>query len=147
MKLIEASKVENCKCDPVELNEIPKILKDSKKMESIMVDNNGIGLAAPQVGIFKRYFIMKDFTTDGSQLVINPEIVKYSDKVGSFREGCLTYKGFSSVVKRSKSVKATWMTGTGEMVHRKLTGRESQVFQHEFDHMYGITLKNKENTV
>jgi peptide deformylase len=147
MKLSEASKVENCKCEAVKLTEIPRILKDSVKMDSIMKDNNGIGLAAPQVGILKKFFIMKDFSSDGFQLMINPEIVKYSDKIGSFREGCLTYKGLSVVVRRSKSIKATWMTGTGEVVHKKLTGRESQVFQHELDHLSGIVIKIKEETV
>jgi len=142
MKLIESDKVEGCKCDPVKKNEIPKILKESKKMESVMMEKNGIGLAGPQVGIFKTFFIMKDFRTDGSQLVINPEITKYSEKKGSFREGCLTYKGLFVVVKRSKSIKATWTTGTGETRHKKLTGREAQVFQHEYDHLSGKTINN-----
>jgi peptide deformylase len=143
MKLAKADKVECCKCSEVEKNEFPKTLRDYFKMSAIMSVKGGIGLAAPQVGIFKRFFIMKDFSTDGTQMVINPIITEFSDKIGSFREGCLTYNNLSVIVKRHKSIKATWTTITGEEIHRKLTGRESQVFQHEYDHLDGITITMK----
>lgn len=131
MKLVEASKVENCKCKPVE--NIQKVLKLKKQMTEIMDNNNGIGLAGPQVGIFQRFFIMKNFKSTGSIMVINPTIDWESDKLGTFREGCLTYKGETFIVKRPKQIKVTYVNEEGETVQRKLTGRESQVFHHETD--------------
>ena len=141
MKLVEAKKVEGCKCTPV--IDYKQVGKDADKMKKIMVDNHGIGLAAPQVGIFKRFFIMKDFRSDSIQLIINPVITKVSDKIGTFREGCLTYPGEEFIMKRPKQIWAEWYNLDGMLVRRKLTGKESQVFCHEYDHLDGITCKTK----
>ena len=144
MKLVEAKKVEGCKC--VFVRNFDQVKKDADKMEKIMIDGHGIGLAAPQVGIFKRFFIMKDFRLEGVVVIINPEIMKYSDKIGTFREGCLTYPGEEFIIKRPKYVLARWSNLGGVEVYRKMTGKESQVFQHEFDHLDGISCKMKRET-
>jgi len=142
MILVNAKYVENCKCR--EVNNYKQTKKDAEEMNRIMVKNNGIGLSAPQVGIFTRFFIMKDFRgNDKIEIVINPEIIKYGDKIGTFREGCLTYPGEIFIVKRAKQIRARWFDINGMEVYRKMSGRESQVFQHEFDHIQGISCKNK----
>lgn len=143
MILVKAEYVENCKCFPViHFNEIKK---QSIEMHTIMVKNNGIGLSAPQVGIFTQFFIMKDFRSiDTTEIVINPKILKYGDKVGSFTEGCLTYPGETFIIKRSKQIKAIWYNLEGHEVYRKMSGKEAQVFQHEYDHLQGISCKNKD---
>ena len=142
MILVEAQYVENCKCLPVvDSNDIEK---KARKMNKIMVKNNGIGLAAPQVGIFLQFFIMKDWRNISEiEIVINPEIIKYGEKIGTFTEGCLTYPGETFVIKRSKQIKAIWYNPQGHRVYRKMSGKEAQVFQHEYDHLQGISCKNK----
>ena len=143
MLLVDAEYVENCVCEAV-VDSKQTARQASKKMHEIMVKNNGIGLSAPQVGIFKRFFIMKDWSTaDKIEIVINPEIIKYGEKTGTFTEGCLTYPRETFFVKRSKQVKAVWHNLEGNTVYRKMSGKEAQVFQHEYDHLQGITCKNK----
>ena len=142
MILVNAKFVENCKCFPVIY--FDEIEKQAVSMSSIMIKNNGIGLAAPQVGIFTQFFIMKDFRSiDRVEIVINPEIIKYGEKKGTFTEGCLTYPGETFFIKRSKQIKAKWFDIRGIEVYRKMSGKEAQVFQHEYDHLQGISCKNK----
>jgi len=145
VKLVEAKKVEGCKCIPVD--DFEQVKKDADKMKKIMVDNHGIGLAAPQVGILKRFFIMKDYRLKGIVLIINPQVIKPSEKIGTFREGCLTYPGTEFIIKRPKQVLVSWFNSEGVEMHRKLSGKEAQVFQHEFDHLDGISCKTKGETV
>ena len=123
-----------------EYENLSKLIED---MFETMYESDGVGLAAPQVGIFKRFFIMKDFRSDSIQLIINPVITKVSDKIGTFREGCLTYPGEEFIMKRPKQIWAEWYNLDGMLIRRKLTGKESQVFCHEYDHLDGITCKNK----
>ena len=149
MKLAPPSKVENCKCEPVALTDIDEVVKTAEKMFKIMTDNNGIGLAAPQVGIFKRFFIMRDFLKPGYKLFINPVVSWESNKTASFKEGCLTYNTPSSkpywYVRRSKSIEASWLWPDGIKVSEKMSKLTAQVFQHEFDHLNSITIKNKKS--
>ena len=144
MKLSEPGKVEGCKCEPVKMEDLQKIVKTGKEMYDFMIENKGAGLAAPQVGILKTFFVMKDFRGKDCQLIINPRIWGKSDKRGTFEEGCLTYPGEYRTVKRSKHIKAEWINEHGNRVFRKLTGQESQIFQHEAEHLVGLTIMNRE---
>ncbi len=140
MKLVSSKKIEGCKCEPVENPEdVKELIHD---MIRFMSKNNGIGLAAPQVGIYKRFFIMKDFRNPGTKIVINPQIVWKSIKKGTFEEGCLSYPGKKFRVQRHKQIKAVWVDEAGTHNSLKMSGREAQVFQHEFDHLDGIVIKN-----
>jgi peptide deformylase len=147
MKLVNKNLVENCKCEKVDLSEIREIEKIADKMFKLMFDNNGIGLAAPQVGIFKRFFIIKNFQGDGYELIINPEIIWKSNKLSQSREGCLTYNNGlvkpSWVVKRPKSIIAKYYEGAGHYAEKRISKLTAQVFQHEYDHLEGITIFNK----
>ena len=145
MKLVSPKLVENCKCEPVDISEIDEIMKTADKMFELMTAKNGIGLAAPQIGIFKRFFIMKNFSGPGCQLIINPVISWKSDKTGSFKEGCLTYNTPSEnphwYVRRPKSIIASWWLSDGSGMSKKMSSLTAQVFQHEFQHLDGITIK------
>lgn len=112
-----------------------------KAMFKFMIENGGVGLAAPQVGIKKRIFIMGNF----QKLVacINPKIVSLSDdRIVDF-EGCLSFPDLFMKVKRAGSCVAQYQTVTGEVVERELTGLESRVYLHEFDHLYGVTFDQR----
>jgi peptide deformylase len=112
-----------------------------RAMSKFMTDNGGVGLAAPQLGIKKRIFIMGNFT----KLVacINPKIVSLSEDRGSDLEGCLSFPDLFMKVKRPTSAVVQYNTVSGELVERELTGLESRVFLHEYDHLIGVTFNQR----
>lgn len=136
MKLVDSSDIEGCECTPATIKEAVKC-KD--EMLEIMDDN--YGLAAPQVGIYKRFFVMKNQRGLPPWLVINPEMKPQSPKRGTFVEGCLSYPGETFRVKRYKQILASWTNENGEKSYTKMSGKEAQVFQHELDHLDGVTIK------
>jgi len=112
-----------------------------RAMSKFMSDTGGVGLAAPQLGIKKRIFIMGNFT----KLVacINPKIVSLSEERENDLEGCLSFPDLSMQVKRPASCVAQYNTASGELVERELTGLESRVFLHEYDHLIGVTFDQR----
>jgi peptide deformylase len=112
-----------------------------RAMSKFMADNGGVGLAAPQVGIKKRIFIMGNFT----KLVacINPKIVSLSDERKNDLEGCLSFPDLFMKVKRPSSAVVQYNTVSGELVERELTGFECRVFLHEYDHLIGVTFDQR----
>lgn len=112
-----------------------------KAMSKFMTDNGGVGLAAPQVGIKKRIFIMGNFI----KLVacINPKIVSLSEERENDLEGCLSFPDLFMKVKRPASAVVQYNTVSGELVERELTGFECRVFLHENDHLIGVTFDQR----
>lgn len=112
-----------------------------RAMSRFMTDNGGVGLAAPQVGIKKRIFIMGNFI----KLVacINPKIVSLSEERDNDLEGCLSFPELFMKVKRPASAVVEYQTISGEVVERELTGFECRVFLHEYDHLIGITFDQR----
>ena len=112
-----------------------------RAMSKFMTDNGGVGLAAPQVGIKKRIFIMGNFI----KLVacINPKIVSLSDERENDLEGCLSFPDLFMKVKRPTTAVVQYHTVSGELVERELTGFECRVFLHEYDHLIGVTFDQR----
>lgn len=112
-----------------------------RAMSKFMADNGGVGLAAPQLGIKKRIFIMGNFT----KLVacINPKIVSLSEERNTDLEGCLSFPDLFMKVKRPASAVVQYYTASGELVERELSGLESRVFLHEYDHLIGVTFDQR----
>lgn len=106
-----------------------------KAMTKIMFENNGIGLAAPQVGVMKRLFIMGN--SDRLFVCINPEIIEVSGEVMD-QEGCLSFPDLWLHVKRYEVVKGKYYNATGEEVIKDFPGLIGRVYQHERDHLDGI---------
>ena len=112
-----------------------------RAMSKFMADNGGVGLAAPQLGIKKRIFIMGNFT----KLVacINPKIVSLAEERKNELEGCLSFPDLFMKVKRPASAVVQYYTVSGELVERELTGFECRVFLHEYDHLIGVTFDQR----
>ncbi len=112
-----------------------------RAMSTFMTANGGVGLAAPQLGIKKRIFIMGNFI----KLVacINPKIVSLSDERDNDLEGCLSFPDLFMKVKRPASAVVQYHTISGELVERELTGFECRVFLHEYDHLIGVTFDQR----
>lgn len=108
-----------------------------KEMVKVLTENGGVGLAAPQLGVNKRIFIMGNFTK--MVVCINPMIVSLSEEKATDLEGCLSFPELWLKVKRPASCKVQYQTANGETIERDLEGLEARVFQHEFQHLLGIT--------
>jgi peptide deformylase len=104
-------------------------------MEAIMRDANGIGLAAPQLGILQRIFIYD--VGDGLQALINPKIMQAKgEQLGA--EGCLSIPGLRGDVLRADEVVVKGLDQHGKPVRIRAEGLTARVIQHENDHLDGI---------
>ncbi len=115
----------------------------TKEMEALVEDlietmriENGVGIAAPQIGVLKRVIIID--TGDGAQAFINPKITSKSLSKVEGEEGCLSVPGVYGMVKRHKriTVQATLLNGDDVVI--KADKFPAIVFQHEMDHLDGV---------
>ncbi len=113
-------------------------------MAKTMYLNNGVGLAAVQVGISKHLAVI-DIGT-GLIKMINPAIVK-REGVQVEEEGCLSVPGVSVKVKRSSKVTVNFLNENGEAVQLQAEGLLSRAVQHEIDHLTGILILDHVNPI
>ena len=115
-------------------------------MIKFMIDNQGIGLAANQIGITKRIFVMGSNNIPGFPepfALFNPKIIESSKEEVSDKEGCLSYPGLYLMVKRPSWVVAEYQDSQGNTKEIKVDGYLSKCFQHEFDHLDGVCFVDK----
>lgn len=116
-----------------------ELAADIRDMFLTMYEKNGIGLAANQVGINKRMFVMDTSNSgDKRQVFINPEIIEKFDEQ-DFEEGCLSFPGASVTMRRATKIKIRAYSDKDEMFEQELQGLDAICFQHELDHLWGIT--------
>ena len=108
----------------------------AREMVEIMVKEDGIGLAAPQLGILKRIIVV--MTENGPEVFINPVIVKKSKESETMEEGCLCFPGVFLKIKRAKMIEVEALNLQGEKIRMKTEGLVARIFQHEADHLDGI---------
>lgn len=106
------------------------------KMKKIMEESNGMGLAANQVGLTERMFVMKDLKGKIWEFV-NPIIIAEFD-VQYEDEACLSFPGLSVQVKRAKQVSVQAFNGMGEEFHVVAVDKEAVCVQHEIQHLNGL---------
>ena len=124
-------------------NDIEKFEHDFVKL---MLDERGMGLAANQVGITKRFFAIghESFDTFKKHAIIwNPQIKNFSEEKVVDVEGCLSFKGIWLKVERPKTVEVQYETTQGKTEYATLDNMESKCFQHECDHLEGITFNQR----
>lgn len=123
-------------------------IMDPKELEKSMLDlmykHDGIGLSANQVGIRSRVFVMghRD-TPDAGQAFFNPVIIANTESIEDLEEGCLSFPGIYVNIKRPKKIKAKWQNSNGEWDEGEFEGYNCKCFLHEFDHLEGITYKDR----
>ncbi len=136
-------------CEPVEIGD-KTMKRTAKQMLKEMYKADGVGLAAPQVGLLKRLVVI-DTTyvqedEDGKPLgkkplvMINPEIVDHSEEQYDSSEGCLSLPGISVGVKRWAWVKVKCYDADYTVNEYEGDGLFGCCIQHELDHLDGITL-------
>ena len=111
-----------------------KMLVDA--MFDTLVEADGVGLAAPQIGVSKKFFIVDLRRGDDSRYVfINPEIIETSMEEGPYEEGCLSIPGFYREVIRPLRVKVQAQDLNGKYFTIDADGLLARVIQHENDHL------------
>lgn len=115
----------------------PTSLKDEfiKEMANTMYLEDGVGLAAPQIGISERFFLYD--IGEKLRLIINPQILEMSPEKEKGEEGCLSIPDIFEEVPRSLKIRVKYYDNFGKEYMRELEGYEARVFQHEFDHLNG----------
>lgn len=104
-------------------------------MAYTMKEHGGVGLAAPQVGVMKRLFVIA--TEEGWQTYVNPQPLTY-DKIIPMNEGCLSCVGLEhGIVMRPDKIEAVWQGIEGKRRTGRLIGLRARVFLHELDHLNG----------
>jgi peptide deformylase len=124
--------------EDIESGEIAKV---AKEMLMVMYAANGVGLAAPQVGVNKRLMVYNP-TGDSKKwldetILINPKIVEFGEGKDVEIEGCLSFPKMNGDVERSKVIKVEAMSIKGKKMKKKFRGWEARIFQHEYDHLDG----------
>lgn len=120
---------------------IEKIDKNIKKlardMYEVMYFANGIGLAAVQVGVLKRMFVV-DVPDNGKFVMINPRIIEKSKETIVYEEGCLSLPGIANDVERAKTITVEYQDLDGNKKILEATDLLATCIQHEYDHIEGI---------
>ncbi len=120
----------------------------AEQMSASMDAANGVGIAAPQVHSPLALFIMAsrpnerypDAPNMAPVVVVNPQIINASSELVSGEEGCLSVPGQRFTIQRHQTIEVRYQNLQGEWQQTELTGFIARIFQHEFDHLQGITL-------
>lgn len=105
-----------------------------------MVHENGVGLAAIQVGVPYRIFAIR---TDPIVVAYNPKFVGTQGDLMLSEEGCLSFPGLWVKVKRVEEVRLRFQTPQGKFVTQSLAGLAARIAQHEYDHIEGVLFFNR----
>jgi len=122
------------------------IEKFENDMIKLMLVQRGMGLAANQIGITKRFFAIGHDSFDTFQkhaIIWNPQVINFSEEKVIDVEGCLSFKDIFVKVERPKTIEVQYETTQGKTSFAKLDGMESKCFQHELDHLDGITFNKR----
>ena len=129
-------------CEPVKsFAEIDATIHQMEQLLFGAYNGTGKGLAAPQVGCNKRFFIIR--FGNRIDVFINPQIVKYGEKRKKGIEGCLSVPGEWFEVERCKRVEIVYQDHNMELQRVKFFNFDAVAIQHEFDHMNGVLICDK----
>lgn len=110
-------------------------------MIRFMQQHHGIGLAANQIGSSLRMFVMQ--INGVTRWCFNPEIEDQGSETTQYAEGCLSFPGKQCIITRPYRVDVRYQDAQGDWHSERLTGLMSRCFQHELDHLNGITMWNR----
>ena len=130
------------KCAPV-VDITPELLNTMNEMVKMMESQNGVGLAAPQVGITQRFLVMMNPENSEIYRMINPKILSKSEETCLMEEGCLSVLGADGLpvyahVRRPSAVTVEWTDENGDKKTAQMAGTIARIVQHETDHLDGV---------
>ena len=114
-----------------------------ERMKRLMQDARGVGLAANQVGVLRRVFVIQAAEDEEPRALVNPVIVDRSDEAESDDEGCLSMQGVVVGVERPVRVRIEALTAQGEALEVNFEGLPARVAQHELDHLDGVLILDR----
>lgn len=122
------------------------LLQLASAMHATMLERNGVGIAAPQVYISKRLIIVAsrpnprypDAPEMDAVVMVNPEILAFSQESCLGEEGCLSVPDERGQVERAQAIKVRYYTLQGEVIETAFEGFPARIVQHEVDHLDGI---------
>ena len=132
----------------VKSDNIQKMIDD---LLTTVSDANGVGIAAPQVAVGYRVFIVAsrpNLRYPNAPLMeptamINPKIVAHSDETVKDWEGCLSIPGIRGLVPRYQKIEVEYIDRKGNLVNQQLTDFVARIFQHEYDHFEGLVFLDR----
>ncbi|MFC0408866.1 peptide deformylase [Roseomonas elaeocarpi] len=123
------------RAEPVEDPTDPEIGRLIEDMIETMIDANGLGLAAPQVHVPLRLFVVREF--EGGRGLINPTLELLDEPTEPGWEGCLSIPGLRGCVPRARRVRWSATDFNGNTISGEAEGMAARVLQHEYDHLEG----------
>jgi len=127
------------------------IISLAKNMKNTMMEQDGLGLAGPQVGINKRIFVflfdIENFikkTSNNKKIIacINPKIIFKSKEKNQSKEGCLSLPNLQKNISRFNEILLTFTNEKKKELKLKLKGLNARIVQHEIDHLDGILISD-----
>lgn len=128
-------------------------------MKTVMREAPGVGLAAPQLGVPLRIAVLEDMYPTSGEVAevrertpmeyfeaLNPSYSASSTRTAAFYEGCLSFEGYQGVVERPADIDTRYMDADGLVHERSFSGWQARIFQHETDHLNGISYIDKAMT-
>ena len=127
------------------------LMQLASAMIATMLERSGVGIAAPQVYISKRVIIVAsrpnlrypDAPEMDAVVMVNPEILEFSQATTLGEEGCLSVPNERGQVQRAQSIKVLYHTLTGEVMESTFEGFPARIVQHEIDHLNGILFADR----
>ena len=125
-------------------------------MYETMYASKGVGLAAPQIGLSSRVFVVDAspfvedveeeesiFLKEFKRAFINPVIIEEIGELWSYEEGCLSIPGIHEKISRLRDIKIRSQNTNGDWIEEQLSGLSARIFQHEYDHIEGILFPDR----
>lgn len=130
----------------VEITKGDNLAEIVKNMFDTLKKEGGLGLAAPQIGILKRIFLMdtsplfedNPVIEKVEQAFINPVILERSSETTNYEEGCLSIPGIYESVERPVKIRVRYLDTFFNTIEKELDGMQARIFQHEYDHLEGV---------
>jgi peptide deformylase len=125
-----------------------------KQLMDFVLKKKGMGIAAPQVDISQRFFIMSSHPNSRyphapvmePTLVVNPKITWVSEEMTKDWEGCLSVPGVRALVSRHDEIDVSYTLANNQRVETRYSGFLARIFQHELDHLDGIVFLDRIET-
>jgi len=138
-----------------EISEEDNIHQISSMLSETLKSTKGIGLAAPQINLLKRVFVIDtspliedDITIEKFEgIFINPAIIDSDSENKLYREGCLSFPGIFEEVTRSGKILVSFQDILFNTHEEELDGIKARIFLHEYDHLEGILFIDKINLI
>ena len=133
------------KCQPATFDRPLDNLRLAQSLFQLMIKERGIGLAANQAGHNIRLFVM--YVDREAFHCFNPEVISVDSDIIAIDEGCLSFPGERIRIFRPASIRVQYSSARGQSQERDFTGIAARCFLHELDHLDGITMHQRRETV